>query len=163
MKAQAEVLLQLGPFLYQPPAPPLTGVSLNRRSFRSLIFAGWRPPARRLPLQEGGFVAVYVGRPGFAFRCYGWARAPSSMKSLSAGVPRRRQKEIWDRAQRPVECEGAAALMRPLAARSGDVGPPTSFPRSCTRAPIPSRTARGPSPRWPPPASCGARRSPACA
>ena len=52
-------------------------------------------------------IARYVRCAGFAFRCYGWMRAPSK-KSLRAGVPDKpaSKKSSWDRIQRPVDVKG---------------------------------------------------------
>lgn len=70
-----------GASLYQPRPFPPTGVSLNRRSFRSLISAGGGPRLASPLLRD--CVAAYDGRPGFAFRCYGWMRAPSKRRAFS--------------------------------------------------------------------------------
>lgn len=72
---------------------------------RSLIFAGYRPWTSAVYFEIAASSSMYVGRPGFAFRCYGWMRTPSNQEESRRGhiCKADAQNDIWDRIQRPVD------------------------------------------------------------
>lgn len=136
MKAQARNLIPVWAYLSSPEA-----LLMIRVLKPTLVFAVSYSRIVDLKLALSAYeiaasLPIYVGRPDFAFRCYGWMCAPSTKKSLftsisaaltlkiSSGVTSNDQS-MWKRRQGMIVVRSAVSI-RQASLRSYIQAPSTS-------------------------------------
>lgn len=146
MKAQARNLIPTWAYLSSPDALRMVRVLKSTLvfavSYSRVVGLELAPSAHEIAASS----LIYVDRPGFAFRCYGWMCAPSNKKSLFASISAVLTLKISsgvtsnDQSMRK-RCQGMIVMRSAVSIRQASL-------RSCIQAPRSNRQAHEPLRRW---------------